>query len=106
MSLGLKEWQEKEFNQFLKSSHFGVIEFGAKWCHACALTEPMVAEVALKYPKISFSKIDVNKNPGLASRMGVMSLPNILIINDGKVINQVIGATTAKVLEEKIKNIK
>ncbi len=106
MAFTLKKWQEKEFNEFLSDKISGVIEFGADWCNACKLTEPIIIEVAVKYPNLAFAKIDVAKNPGLASRMGVMSLPNILIFNKGKVVEQIIGATSAKNLEEKIKSIK
>lgn len=101
----LTEWQEKEFNEFLKTKKNGVVEFGAPWCHACKLTEPLVAEMAVDHPDIVFAKIDVAKNPGLASRMGVMSLPNILFLNSGSVKEQIIGATNKKTLEDKLKKI-
>jgi thioredoxin 1 len=103
MSSALKEWQEKEFNHFLKDKSTGIVEFGAAWCSACKIVEPIVADVSSKFPKMSFARVDVAKNPGLASRMGVMSLPNILIIKHGKVIDQIIGACNAKTLETKIK---
>jgi thioredoxin 1 len=105
MASSLKEWQEKEFNEIMKSKRSAIIEFGAPWCTACKLTEPMIADLELKYKDVSFAKIDVGKSPGLASKMGVMSLPNILLIKNGKVIDQIIGATTKKILEEKIKKI-
>lgn len=105
MASVLKEWDEKDFNQLLKNELAAIVEFGATWCGTCKQTEPMVAEVSLKFPEVSFSKIDVAKNPGLASRMGVMSLPNILIINKGKVVDQIIGATNRTALENKIKKL-
>lgn len=101
----LPEWQEKDFNQALKIKETCVVEFGAAWCAACKATEPIVAEIAERHPKIKFAKIDVAKNPGLASRMGVMSLPNILLIHGGKVKDQIIGATNKKTIEEKIQKI-
>jgi thioredoxin 1 len=102
----LQEFREKEFNELIKSKGNAVIEFGAPWCAACKLTEPIICEAQKKYPEISFAKIDVGKMPGIASRMGVMSLPNILVIKNGKVADQVIGTTTKKILEEKIKIFK
>lgn len=98
----LTEWQEKEFNETIKKENLCVVEFGAPWCHACQLTEPAVLEVANNHTDISFAKIDVAKNPGLASRMGVMSLPNILIIVGGKVKDQIIGAASRAKIEDKI----
>jgi len=106
MASSLKELQEKDFNDIIKLKKNAVIEFGAPWCAACKLTEPIICEVEKSNSNISFAKVDVGKSPGLASRMGVMSLPNVLIIKAGKVVDQIIGAASKKVLEEKISKIK
>lgn len=105
MASGLKNFQEKEFNDFLKNKKSGVVEFGAPWCGACKLIEPILEELVKKFPKLDFIKIDVSKNPGLASRMGVMSLPNILFFSGGKVTDQAIGFANKTALENKIKKI-
>lgn len=102
----LTEWQENEFNDFISTKGSGVIEFGAPWCGACKMTEPNIAEVSTKHQDLKFAKIDVGKNPKLASKMGVMSLPNVIIFKNGKVIEQFIGATTASVLEQKLVKMK
>jgi len=102
MSQTLTEISEKEFNDFLKPGNKAIVEFGAPWCGACKVTEPIVAEISKFFPKINFVKVDVSKNAMLASKMGVMSLPNIIFINDGKVVNQMIGSATKKSLEDKI----
>jgi thioredoxin 1 len=101
----LMEWQEKDFDAALKTKEITVVEFSAPWCGACKITEPVVAEVANDYPNIKFAKIDVSKNAGLASRMGVMSLPNILFIVDGKVTEQIIGAANRVKIEDKLKKL-
>lgn len=106
MDSALKNWQEKEFNEFIKSKKDGVIEFGAPWCAACKLIEPTIKDLAKDHKGIFFAKIDVAKNPGVASKMGVMSLPNILFIKGGKVIDQMIGSANKKILLEKIKKLK
>lgn len=103
MSSKLQEFQEKEFNQFLKSKANGLVVFGAPWCVACKMLTPMLEKIADKNKDISFIKIDVSKSPGLASRMGVMSLPNILLIKKGKVADQIVGTTTKKEIESKLK---
>lgn len=103
MGLKLDEWMEKDFLAAQKEKLICVVEFGAPWCAACKKTEPLVAEIAKVYKDIKFAKIDVAKNPGLASRMGVMSLPNILFLVDGKVKDQIVASTTKKAIEDKIK---
>ncbi|AKM81833.1 TPA: thioredoxin [Candidatus Berkelbacteria bacterium] len=103
--MSLIEWQEKEFNDFVADGGSGVVEFGAPWCGACKATEPQIEEVAMKHTDLKFAKIDVGKNSSLASKMGVMSLPNVIIFNGGKVKEQMIGMTPSKVLEEKLAKI-
>lgn len=103
--MALTEWQEKEFEEFLKSKKDGVIEFGAPWCGACKATEPQIEKVAEKYTKIEFAKIDVGKNSALASKMGVMSLPNVIVFKAGKVVDQMIGMTTTSVLDKKLAEV-
>ncbi len=105
MGLKLNEWQEKDFLAAQKEKGVLVVEFSAPWCAACKTTEPIIAELSKDYKNIKFAKIDVAKNPGLASRMGVMSLPNIIIFKEGKVKDQIIGAASKKGIEDKIKKI-
>lgn len=93
----MQEFQEKEFT--------GFVFFSAPWCAACKTVTPMVEKITAENSDCQFVKIDISKNPGLASRLGVMSLPNILIIKKGKVADQIIGAPTQKVLEEKIRKL-
>lgn len=106
MSVTLQEFKEKEFNEFLKSKENGLALFSAPWCAACKIIIPIIKKIAESYDKIIFIKIDVSKSPGLASKMGVMSLPNIIIFNKGKVVSQIIGTTTQKDIEKNLKKIK
>ena len=105
MASGLEEWREKDFDEALKAKKTFVIDFWSPWCKACKTIEPFFKDLAMAYGKVSFAKIDVSKNTSVASKMGVMSLPNIIFFNGGKVVNQIIGATTKKAIEEKVKNL-
>ncbi|OGD56579.1 hypothetical protein A2V71_02690 [Candidatus Berkelbacteria bacterium RBG_13_40_8] len=105
MGSNLKEWKEKEFNELMKTRGNAIVEFGAPWCGSCKASEPIIASLQSNHKEISFAKIDVGKAPGLASRMGVMSLPNILVIKKGKIIDQIFTVPTKKILEEKIKKL-
>ena len=102
----LQEFQEKDFNEFYKSKNKGLVIFSAPWCAACKIVTPIIEKISSKFKDISFIKIDVSKNPGLASRLGVMSLPNILFISAGKIQNQIIGTATEKAIEDKLKAFK
>ena len=101
----LDEWQEKDFVSAQKDKLVCVVEFGAPWCSACKATEPAIVEISKAFPAVKFAKIDVAKNSALASRMGVMSVPNILVLNGGNIKDQIIGAVGKKAIEERIGKI-
>jgi len=103
MATHLKELTEKDFEEFIKKKGNGVVEFGAAWCGACKVTEPILAGISKKHFDLKFFKIDVNGDSKLAAKMGVMSLPNIFFIKEGKIVEQVIGVASEKEFEEKIK---
>lgn len=105
MSGKVEELEEKEFIAKTKKG-IVLVDFWASWCHGCKIVEPHLEELAKIYnDDLKFYKINVTKNPGISSRMGVMSLPNILIFNGGKVKEQIIGTATKKAIEDKIKKI-
>ncbi|MEI6040113.1 MAG: thioredoxin family protein [Candidatus Berkelbacteria bacterium] len=103
MSTQLIEWKEEEFTAAQQEKGIAVVEFGAPWCAACKMTEPAVAAISADYPNVKFAKVDVATNPALAAKMGVMSLPNILILVDGKIKEQIIGGANRAKIEEKLK---
>ncbi len=87
MSGKVEELKEKEFTLKTKKG-IVLLDFWAAWCHACKTVEPHLDELAKVWnDQIKFYKIEVTKNPGLSSRFGVMSLPNILILEkNGKIV--------------------
>ena len=105
MASRLKELNEKSFKEFI-NQELALVSFGAPWCHACHRVTPILEEMMNHYKgRVNFAKMDVVKNPGVSSRYGVMSLPNILIFKKSKVVEQIIGASTKKAIEEQIKKL-
>jgi len=101
----LKELNEKSFKEFI-NQEIALVSFGAPWCHACHRVTPILEELMNHFKgKAGFAKMDVVKNPGVSSRYGIMSLPNILIFKKGKVTEQIIGTSTKKAIEEKIRKV-
>lgn len=101
----MQEFKDQEFNEFVRLKKDGLILFSAPWCAACKIVTPAIEKIMPGNDKLIFAKIDVSKNPGLASRMNVMSLPNIIFFQQGKIVEQVIGATSEKNIADKVKNL-
>ena len=81
------------FNSEVISSDKPVLlDFWAAWCGPCRMVGPVVEEIAAEREDIKVGKINVDEEPELAAQFGVMSIPTIVLMKDGKVVSQVVGA--------------
>ena len=69
-----------------------LLDFWASWCGPCRMVSPIVDEIAAERSDIKVCKINVDEQPELAARFGVMSIPTLVVMKNGKVINQAVGA--------------
>lgn len=76
----------------LKAQGAVFVDFYADWCGPCKLTSPIIDELSDETNNMKFVKVDVDKNPELAGRYSIFSIPTFMIFKDGKVISQFIGA--------------
>ena len=77
----------------LKSSEKPVLlDFFAEWCGPCRMVSPIVDEIANEHPEYLVAKINVDEQPELAAEFGVMSIPTLVVMKDGKIVNQSAGA--------------
>ena len=89
--------------EVLESKEPVLIDFYADWCGPCKMMAPGVEKVAEKYEgKVKVGKVNSDDEPELAQMFQVMSIPNFVIIKDGKVVDRVIGAVPQQALEEKL----
>ena len=68
------------------------VDFYADWCAPCRITGPIIDQLAEETQGVKFVKIDVDKNPELATEYSVFSIPTFIIFNQGKIVTQMVGA--------------
>ena len=69
-----------------------LLDFWAPWCAPCRMVVPIIEEIADERPDIKVGKINVDEQPELASQFHVMSIPTLVVMKNGKIVNQVMGA--------------
>ncbi len=95
---------ESNFDEFVLNSKIPVmVDFGAIWCGPCRMVAPIVEELAEEYDgKISVGKMDVDQNPKVASRYGIMSIPSLIIFKDGKPLTNIVGFRPKEQLKQSL----
>lgn len=69
-----------------------LLDFWAPWCGPCRMVGPILDEIAQERADIKVGKVNVDEQPELAGRFGVMSIPTLVVMKNGKVVNQAMGA--------------
>ncbi len=93
---------EQNFDEALVATQgLVMIDFWAKWCGPCRAIAPVLEELAeASEGRVTLMKVNVDENPGLAARYGIRSIPTILFVKDGAVIDRVVGAAPKTVLQD------
>ena len=79
-------------NEVMNSDKPVLLDFWAPWCGPCRMVVPIVEEIARERSDIKVGKINVDEQPELAARFGVMSIPTLMVVKEGKIVNQSMGA--------------
>ncbi len=80
-----------------------VVDFWAAWCGPCKMISPIIEQLAEQYAgKIVFGKVNVDENPHVSQRFGIQSIPTLMIVKEGHVIDVMIGALPKGQIENRI----
>ncbi len=92
--------KENFAQEVLQSEKPVLLDFWARWCGPCRMLSPIVDEVAEERGDVKVGKVNVDEQPELAGEFGVMSIPTLLVFEQGKLVRQAVGARPkASVLE-------
>ena len=79
-------------NEVLNSDKPVLLDFWASWCAPCRMVVPIVEEIASERRDIKVGKINVDEEPELANKFSIMSIPTLVVMKNGKIVQQVSGA--------------
>ncbi len=95
---------DADFDETVQKYPLMLIDCWAAWCGPCRMVEPTVAELARDYAgRVTVGKLNVDENPQIAARFGVMSIPTLLVMKNGVEVDRVVGAVPKHFIEEKLK---
>jgi thioredoxin 1 len=80
-----------------------LVDFWAEWCGPCRMVGPIVEEIANEYEgRALVGKVDVDSNPEISHKYGIRSIPTLLFIKNGEVVDKQVGASAKSVLVKKL----
>ncbi|MEY4702749.1 MAG: thioredoxin [Bacteroidota bacterium] len=93
--------------EVLDSKQLSVVDFWAEWCGPCRAIGPVIEELSKEYDgTVKVGKVNVDHNPQISMNFGITSIPAILFIKDGKVVDKLVGAQPKSNFVKKIESLK
>ena len=90
--MSVKSVSKTNFNKIKSEGKVVLLDFYADWCGPCRMVSPIVDEIANEHPEYLVGKVNVDDEPELAREFGIVSIPTLVVIRDGKVERKVSGA--------------
>lgn len=91
--------KDEKFNEQIQHGTV-LVDFYATWCGPCKMLSPIIEQLAEELPNVSFIKVNVDEHEDLAREYQVMSIPTILVFQEGKIVKKQIGFVPKEVLKD------
>jgi len=100
------ELTDANFNEEIKNyKGLAVVDFWAVWCGPCKMIGPIIEEIGEKFEGVKVGKLDVDNNPDTAIEYGIRSIPTVLFVKDGEVVEKHVGSAPKSVFFEKVETL-
>lgn len=97
------EITDANFDEIINTDKPILVDFWAEWCGPCKMIGPVVEELANDYDgKAVIGKVDVDTNPNTSAKFGIRSIPTLLVIKNGQIVEKQVGAVPKSVLSQKL----
>jgi thioredoxin 1 len=99
--MALQHWKTADFDAQAGEAPLAMVDFWAPWCGPCRMLGPVLEELAAQYEgKALIAKVNVDEEPELARRFGVMNIPTVVFLKQGREFDRKVGAFPAAVYTE------
>ena len=90
--MAIKHFKTAEFDAAVAAAPLAMVDFWADWCGPCKMLSPVIEEIGAQYEgKALVGKVNVDEEPELARQFGVMSIPTLVVMKDGKPVDTKVG---------------
>ena len=105
MSAGILELNESNFAAETRSG-LVLVDFWAPWCGPCRMQTPILEQLVGKVPGAKIAKLNVDDAGAIAAKFNVMSIPTLLVLKDGRIVQQFVGVQQAATLVAALEAVK
>lgn len=95
-----------EYDAVLKDNTNVFVDFYADWCGPCKMLGPVVEQVASENPEVKFVKVNIDDNPDIAQRYGIMSIPTLIAFKNGEIAGNGLGFMPKESVQEIVNKLK
>jgi thioredoxin 1 len=99
----MKHANDSNYDELVSAPGVGLVYFTAQWCGPCRHLSPLIDQLDSELEGVNFVKVDVDLCHGVSTRLGIRSIPTVLILKDGEVVDRSVGSVPKSTIEDKVR---